>query len=315
MDAAFIAIEIGGTKIQVVGGDAKGKIVLRRRSVVNPAEGAHGIRKQVESFCSELHRMGRFQAVGVGFGGPVERRTGRVIKSHQVLGWDGFPLGEWLSQVNQLPVWVENDANAAALAEAEAEAGAGKGCNSVFYITLGSGVGGGFVQGGKVFHGAEPTEMEIGHLRLDHNGRTVEQFCSGWAVDRRLREAAKAHPDSLLSKRIGARVGGESLRLGEALEAGDALAAQVLSEWAQDFALGLSHVVHLVHPEIIVLGGGLSLVGEPIVSAVGQELGKQLMEVMRPGPALSLAKLGEDAVPVGALLLAARECESAGSGF
>jgi glucokinase len=176
----------------------------------------------------------------------------------------------------------------------------------VFYLTLGSGVGGGLVADRRIYHGAKPGESEIGHLRLDRSRTPVEHRCSGWAVDARIREGIRNHPRGVLAQLVGQVHAGEARFLAAALAQKDELAQRILGETAEDLAFGLSHVVHLFHPEIIVVGGGLSLVGEPLRAAVAEALAKFVMEAFRPGPKVVLAALGEDAVPVGALALAHR---------
>jgi glucokinase len=200
------------------------------------------------------------------------------------------------------PVRVDNDANAGALGEALH--GAGAAFKIVFYVTLGSGVGGGLVAGGKIFHGAMPGEAEIGHIRLDRSGTILESRCSGWAVDARLRAAARQHPAGPLAKCLGRATANEAKFLSAALRADDPAAQQILDETADDLAFGLSHVAHLFHPEVIILGGGLSLVGEPLRAAVEGALRGYVMEAFAPGPKIALSRLRADAVPVGALSLA-----------
>jgi glucokinase len=298
---SFLGIEIGGTKLQLVAGAAD-KIVQRRRLAVDGAAGAEGIRRQIAAELPGMIEAGAVAAIGVGFGGPVDWRTGRVARSHQVEGWTDFALAEWLGAQTALPVRVDNDANVAALAEATL--GAGKDADPLFYVTLGSGVGGGLVIGGAIYHGAVPGECEIGHVRLTRDGVTVESRCSGWAVDRRIREARTARPESAVFGLIGRGVGSESAHLAAAYEAGDALAQEIIASTAEDLAFALGHVVHLLHPAMIVLGGGLSLMGEPLREAVARALAPLLMEGFRPGPQIMLSSLREDAVPAGALLLA-----------
>jgi glucokinase len=302
MTDTFIGIEIGGTKLQVALGDARGAIHRRFRFTVDRAHGAAGIRERIAATLGEA-RAREAAALGVGFGGPVDWRAGRIRCSHHVAGWADFDLGNWLRELTGRPVAVDNDANVAALGEARA--GAGRGHDPVLYVTLGSGVGGGLVCGGAIFHGAPPGEVEIGHVRLDRSGATVESRCSGWAVDRRIRERIAAEPDSLLARLASTQSGGEARHLGVALAAGDPAARAILETTATDLAFGLSHAVHLLHPAIVVLGGGLSLLGEPLRATVAAALPAFLMEAFQPGPVLALAALVEDAVPVGALLLAA----------
>jgi glucokinase len=304
MQTHFFGIEIGGTKLQIVVGDDAQAIVERHRFTVDRVRGADGIRAEVETALPSLVEKWRPAAIGVGFGGPVDRTTGQIACSHQIEGWSEFQLGEWLRRVAEIPVSVENDANTAALGEAMR--GAGAGFNPIFYVTLGSGVGGGGVVDGKIYHGAPPGESEIGHVRLDKSGVIVEQRCSGWAVDAKIRQLKADGAKSLLCDWLPETPGGEAKFLGRALAANDAAARRILEETAEDLAFALSHVTHLFHPEVIVLGGGLSLVGEPLRIAVAQALPRFVMEVFRGRLSVNLAALGEDAVPVGALLLASR---------
>ncbi len=319
----FLGIEIGGTKLQIVLGDEAGKIHQRFRRTVAKELGGPGIRTQIEAVLRDdmgfsgggLDRAAvqpsaaarptppAVAAIGLGFGGPVDWATGRIATSHQIEGWSGFDIAGWLRGITGLTVHVDNDANVAALGEALH--GAGRGANPVFYVTLGSGVGGGLVVDGRIFHGASPGESEIGHVRLDKSGVVVEERCSGWAVDRRIREAVALHPHGPLAKHAAGLTRGEARALAPALAENDPLAQAILSELADNLAFALSHVVQLMHPQRIVLGGGVSLLGEPLRGAVAAALPRYVMEVFGGGPDVALAGLGEDAVPVGCLELVA----------
>jgi glucokinase len=302
MQNKFLGLEIGGTKLQIVAGNASAQILERRRIAVDPAKHGEGIREHIEAALAELIPATKPSAIGVGFGGPVDWKTGEICRSHQIEGWADFNLRDWLQKLSGLPVGVDNDANTATFGEALH--GAGVGLNPVFYVTLGSGVGGGLVVDGQIYHGAKPGEAEIGHVRLDREGTIVESRCSGWAVDARIRQLKATDPESLLAKLIGDSTGVEARYLAPALQQGDCAAKRILTETAEDLAFGLSHVVHLFHPEVIVLGGGLSLAGEPLRAAVEGALRLFTMPAFAPGPKVLLAALGEDAVPVGALELA-----------
>jgi glucokinase len=302
MGESYLGIEIGGTKLQVVAGDGKARILERHRRAVERSRGAEGLREQITKVLKSIAGKTQPIAVGVGFGGPVDWVTGKICRSHHVEGWSGFDLGTWLKDQTHAPVFVDNDANVAALGEAFH--GAGMGADPVFYVTLGSGVGGGLVSRGKIYHGARPGEMEIGHIRLDRKGTIVEERCSGWSVDAKIRSAVKSEPQSLLARMIGKEFGSEARHLAAALKQKDYLARRILEETAEDLAFALSHATQLLHPEVIILGGGLSLIGEPLRSAVERALSQWLMEVFQPGPRICLAGLREDSVPVGALELA-----------
>ena len=297
----FLGIEIGGTKLQLVVGNDDAHILERFRFDVDPAQGAKGIQKQIKDGLDNirLHSVG---AIGIGFGGPVDHQTGRILTSYQVSGWGDFVIRDWLEKLTGIPVWIDNDANVAALGESLY--GAGVNAKQVFYVTLGSGVGAGLVVDKQIYHGAKNSEAEFGHIRLDKSGRTVESSCSGWAVDEKIRAFALLHPQSLLNELTREYTSGESRVLQAALDKQDDAANKILDETADDLAFALSHSVHLLNPQKIILGGGLSLIGETLRKPVEQKLSMYLMDVLRPGPDIELSSLKEDAVPIGALALA-----------
>lgn len=311
---AVVGIEIGGTKLQIVAGDPNdpaGPVASLWRGDVRPADGGPGIQHQLLDALDGVRATTRIAAIGVGFGGPIDWRSGRIARSHQIDGWEGFDLVDWLSHAAGAPVAADNDANVGALGEATRGAGAGH--DPVFYVTLGSGVGGGLVSRGDVYHGAPPGEAEFGHLLLDRDGTTVESRCSGWAVDarvravgQRLRQSTPRGPLANALAAAGPATGGEARHVGPALAAGDPEARRIVDDVAADLAFALSHPVHLAHPQVIVLGGGLAQVGEPLRAAVERELPRYVMRAFHPCPAVKLAALGEDSVPVGAVELARR---------
>ena len=304
----FLGIEIGGTKLQLVLGNEEAKILERFRFTVNPEQGAKGIKKQIREGLDKI-RLHTMSAIGIGFGGPVDHQSGRILTSYQVPGWGDFVLQDWLEKLTRIPVWLDNDANVACLGESLY--GAGVKSVQVFYVTLGSGVGAGLVINKKIYHGAKNSEAEFGHIRLDKGGRTVESSCSGWAVDQKIRKYVELNPDSVLSQLTKDLSRGEARVLKPALDRQDQATLRIVEETTDDLAFALSHVVHLLNPETIILGGGLSLIGEPLRQRVEQKLPGYVMDVLRPGPSIQLSTLKEDAVPVGALALAIHKIESA----
>src|SRR6516164_6859536 len=165
----YLGIEIGGTKLQLGVGADTGALAGLWRGAVDAAAGPEGIRRQITAAVPELLaragvERGRLRGVGIGFGGPVDDATHTVIKSHQIEGWDDFPLADWVGDVVGLPAVLGNDADVAGLAEALH--GAGKGLSPVFYITIGSGIGGGLILDGEIYRGCGRGAAEIGHLRV-----------------------------------------------------------------------------------------------------------------------------------------------------
>lgn len=306
-----LGIEIGGTKLQLFAADGSGQVQQRFRYEVDKQKGAEGILDAISQTLRQLHQPPT--AVGVGFGGPVNSETGQISTSHQIDGWAGLNLMNWFQEQTQAQtIRIENDANVAALGEALQ--GAGRGYRHVFYTTVGSGIGGGMVVDGQIYHGAIPGEAELGHLWLvppsdDSPGQTLEETCSGWAIDRQIRDLLPQLPvDSPLRQLVEAatnegRVGGEARYLHSAYEQSDPVARMLIEQVGSVLALGLSHVTHLFHPQVIVLGGGLSLIGEPFRVAVKTALERFAMKSFRPAPLLFLSQLREEAVPIGALAM------------
>lgn len=299
----YVGIEIGGTKLQAIAVTESGAVLAQCSDTVAPKDGAATIRarlvKMIRPLCEEFSPA----AIGVGFGGPLDWRTGTIARSFHVTGWTDFPLAQWLRSEFEGPaVFIENDSNAAAYAEAFF--GAGRAANPVLYSNSGSGVGAGLVVDGRLYRGLPPGELEIGHLRLDASGCIVEQMASGWSLDQRVLREASGNPDGRLARLLAVSPGAGARVLGRALVENDAAATQIFNDAARSYALGLSHAVHLLHPEVIVLGGGVSLIGEPWRAAVARNLPGFLMEAFAPGPKILLSELGTLVVPLGAALLA-----------
>src|SRR5216683_31348 len=193
----YLGIEIGGTKLQIGVGAADGTLAGRWRGAVDVAAGPDGIRGQISAAVPELlSRSGldraQVRGVGIGFGGPVDDTTHTVIKSHQIEGWDNFRLADWVSDLLDLPAVLGNDADVAGLAEALF--GAGKGRSPIFYVTLGSGIGGGLIINGEIYRGCGRGAAEIGHVEVYYDDwpaappeQTVplEDMASGWAIAKR----------------------------------------------------------------------------------------------------------------------------------
>jgi len=297
----YLGIEIGGTKFQAVVGDSKARIVDWYRASVDRNLGGAGIREEIKKAVIHFKKYNPV-AIGVGFGGPVDFEKGKICTSHQIEGWTDFPLASWLGKLSGLPVQVDNDANTAALAEALE--GSNKKFRRIFYVTLGSGMGGGMILNGQIYHGEKPGEAEIGMMPFDRTSHTMESQCCGWSVDSKIRDYAGLNPLSVLANLTKGMNGGESRYLSEALKAGDSGALRILDETAENIAFALSYVVLLFHPKVIIIGGGLSLIGEPLFSRINESLPKFVVKSFHPVPEVKIAEHGEDVVGIGALLLA-----------
>jgi glucokinase len=298
---SFAGIEIVGSRLQIVIGDDRANIHQRYNFSIDGSAGAEAMCKQITSTFDEID-TDIIRGIGIGFGGPVDHRSGKIWTSYEIEGWSNFPIRNWLSDLTGIFVSVENDANVAAYGEALF--GSGRNYDNVYYVSLGSGVGAGHVLEKNIYHGNRPGETEMGHIRLDKSGRTVESSCSVLAIEEKIRVSNKKHPHSLLAKLTSGLHAGEYKHLVEALKDGDEFANEILNDTADDLAFSLSHVVHLLHPETVIIGGESSLACEPLRKAVEEKLKHYLMDAFYPGPELQLSKLKEDAVAIGALALA-----------
>ncbi len=298
----YIGVEIGGTKLQVFLGNSNLKVIKKTSISVGQIKNAKNILDKIENVIREFLKHDNISAIGVGFGGPINHKTGEIATSHQVKGWSGFNLKTWFESISGLPTVVENDANTAALAEAIL--GCGQKNGKVFYVTLGSGVGGGYVINREIYHGTIPGESEIGQMRYDKTGVTFESLCSGWAVDKKIREYIIQYPKSILAEIVGDSTHSEAKFITKAIEMGDNGARNIFEETTEYLAFGLSHVIHLFHPEIIILGGGLSIIGEQLSKSVASNIPNFVMNAFHPVPEIQISVLGTEVVAIGSLLLA-----------
>jgi len=310
----LLGVEIGGTKLQLGLGQGDGSplVKLERRSVV-PAGGAEGIRRQIEEVFGQLADRYAIDAVGFGFGGPVDSRRGRIIKSHQVAGWDDFDLVDWCRRCLGLPAVLANDSDSAGYAEARL--GAGRGGRIVFYNNIGSGIGGALIIEGKLHTGSGGIAAEMGHLRPGPEApspeQTIESISSGWAIARAARQYVTEQPQAADAADLLARAGGsvDTLRtehVAQAAQAGNALARGLFDRASRTLGWGLAQMITLVAPDVLVIGGGVSLVDtslflDPLRAAIERYVFPPLAGSYR----VVRAELGEEVVVHGVLALAA----------
>lgn len=311
LDTTIVGVEIGGTKLQVALGKADGTILYTRRGSVAPELGATGIlawlEREVGSLISEASP--RPAAIGVGFGGPVESATGAVLVSHQIAGWEGFALKPWFEERFGLPTVVANDANAAGWAEYRC--GAGQGTRQFCYMNIGSGIGGALVIDGRLHDGQGRGAAEIGHTyvpdwTVDAPGVAdkLENLCSGWSIERRLR-ATCVLPDGPLAQHCGGNPETLTcLMLADAARQGDAFALAELDRIAGAVGIALSNVITLVHPERVAMGGGVSLMGDILLEPIRRHVAGRVFGPYKGRYEILPCALGESVVIVGALLLA-----------
>jgi glucokinase len=308
----LLGIEIGGTKLQLGLGHGDGRLIALERRLVVPENGAAGIRAQIEEATANLlhGRNERPEALGIGFGGPVDADRGVVTVSNQIDGWAGFPIAAWAGDTLSIPrVVLQNDADTAALGEARY--GAGIGHNPLLYVTIGSGIGGGLVINGSIYRGSGRGAVEIGHLVIDSQTlppTTLEQIASGWSIAREARErlARLLQPSSpLLQLCDGDPSRIRAIHVAQAACLGDPISINTLRIATSALGSALAHAVTLLAPNRIILGGGVSLIGEELwFEPVRRETLRRVFPPFQGTFDIVPATLGEEVVVHGALALA-----------
>jgi glucokinase len=311
----FLGIEIGGTKLQLGVGPGTGlPFVGFRRLDVDARRGAPGILEQIATTGRQLFAEFPIQAIGFGFGGPINAAAGIVTTSHQVEGWDNFPLARWCSDQFGAPTYLGNDCDMAALAEARF--GAGRGKRSVLYVTVGTGVGGGLVIEGKLYGSDRPAIAEIGHLRpgLDATepGQTVESLAAGPGIESVTRTwLATAPLDDRHARRLLDRCEGTPQKLtakmiAEEAATGNALAHTALDRGCQALGWAIAQVITLVAVEAVIVGGGVSLAGEALFyEPLRRHVHSYVFPPLRGSYEILAPLLGEEVVVHGAVAMAA----------
>lgn len=310
----YVGIDIGGTGIQMGLVDEAGKILHKggivTRTDIPFTEQVAAIAACVkETVASGGYTMEDVQAVGAGVPGVPDPQTGNIAFCTN-LGWVDVPFCQVLGEMLGKPIFVGNDATVAGLAESVA--GISAGTDSSVFITLGTGVGGGIVLNGKVWHGFHGVGSEIGHMILELDGEPcncgnrgcVERYCSATAVIRMAREAVKVHPDS----DIMTRCEGDPAKINakivfDAAKEGDATALKIFRKYVSYLAQTIASLINCIDPEIIVLGGGVSKAGAFLLDAVREECKRYVLYKALPFARIELAELGPDAGIIGAAML------------
>jgi glucokinase len=301
-------IDVGGTKIAGGVVDDAGTILEELR-VESPATDVHAIEEAIEKLVTELRTRHDIAAVGVGAAGYIDR-TRSVVLFAPNLAWRDLDLKADLERQLDLPVVVENDANAAAWGEFQF--GAGHDVDDLLLVTVGTGVGGGVVLDGSLYRGAFGVGAEIGHMRVVPDGircgcgnrGCFEMYASGTALVREARAAAAA--GSLLAADLIERAGGDPARITgplitDAARDGDTFALEHLAELGRWLGEGIASLTAVLDPAVVVIGGGVSAADELLLDPVRQAFAAQLTgRGHRPMLEIRKAMLGNRAGLIGA---------------
>jgi glucokinase len=271
-EQAYLGVDIGGTKVAAGLVTSRGGILSKARVPMigkkDAATGLQSVEQAIDAALeTEIARSVSIAGIGIISPGPVDPWTGIVVNPVNLPCWRNFPLVDEIKKSRGLPARLDNDANAAALAEAIW--GAGAGFSTVFYVTIGTGIGTGLVVDRRIYHGRTGAAVEGGHVSIDYRGPKcacgklgcIEVLAAGPAVARRARskiETARDRSAQLLALAGGDAGAVTAEMIAKAWREGDALASVILEETADLLAIWLGNMIDLFEPDVIVIGGGMS---------------------------------------------------------
>jgi len=284
-----LGIDIGGTSYTVGAVASNGScVVAQRNEPTNPAAGADDVLRRIvaaghavmaETIASRPGAS--FIGAGAGAPGPLNTATGMVLLTPN-LGWTDFPLRDRLAEGLEIPVAIDNDANCAVLGEWWC--GAASGTRNAIGFTIGTGIGGGIIIDGRLYHGASDCAGEIGHTTIDSNGRRcacgnygcLEAYASGPAIARRAVEAIEAGAESGLPAMAGGNLAAITAQtVYEAAHQGDELAREVVHDTAHFLGAGVANLVNIFNPEVVVVCGGVTRAGDLLLVPLRREVARR----------------------------------------
>jgi len=310
----YLGVDLGGTNIAAGVVDEHFRIIAKH-SIPTLAG------RSVDEISSDLAKVSRhvisqaglkvsdFTSWGIGMPSCLNPKTGRLVHSNN-MGWRNVLILDTLGKYLDLPIIIENDANCAALGESLN--GAARDFDNAVLITLGTGVGGGLILDRKIYSGADHMGGELGHIKMVCNGTTCtcgqkgcfEAYASATALIRQTQEAMKRNPKSIMNELSGGldKVTGRTAF--DAARKGDAAALGVVDQYAEYIACGLSSLITIFRPEVIIIGGGISNEGGYLLDRINDKILVNTFGALECGvPSVIKAQLGNDAGIIGAAML------------
>jgi glucokinase len=310
VDRAVIGVDLGGTNTRTALVGRDGDVLDKQSEETRAVEGHEKvIAKLIRNIERQRENAGRHgrevAAVGVGAPGVIHAQTGVVVKSPNFPDWNDLPLKKTLEGSLKLPVFIENDANAAALGEQWR--GAAKDIGSMIFLTLGTGVGGGIVLDGRIWHGADGMAGEIGHMTIVPQGRTcgcgntgcLEMYASSRGIVMTFKEMAVAHrPDEEARQEIS------SAQVYLAAREGDPPAVRAMQDMGRSLGIGIANLINIFNPEMVVIGGRVKDAWDLFIDATIGEINKRAFQYPAERTKIVPSLLGDDAGMVGAAAVA-----------
>jgi len=306
MNKIVLATDLGGTNLRMAAVDQAGKILYRTKHETPKSERADEIVNAIISAARECQEktknIGKVESIGAAVPATINAPQGIIMKAPNLPALDGFRLSAIVSSELNMPIVMENDANAAAIGENWL--GASENYKSSICVTLGTGVGGGIIIDGNILQGIDGTAGEIGHICVEPLGAPcgcgsrgcVEQYSSATAVVRITRELENQYPKSILQNKTRLT----SLDVYEAGKEGDDLALEVFRQMGFYLGIALGGLINVLNPEVIVIGGGAAAGWDLFIGHLEDQIRKRAFREPAERAKLVRAKLGDDAGILGA---------------
>mgnify|MGYP000132346355 CR=1 FL=1 len=309
----YIGVDIGGTNVTAGLVSNEGNILFQKSCPTLPFRGFDVVIQDIINLIRELIYKApeneKISGIGIGVPGVADKKTGNVINCVN-LGWTNVPLGKVLEREFNMPVYIDNDASVAALAEFEN--GALRGTQNSILITLGTGIGGGFIINGKLYGGTNNIGSEIGHMIIGENfyncncGKNgcFETFSSATALikyTRKLMDETKE--DTIIRKYVSDLDKLDARVIFDCAKAGDKLALISVNRLVDYLVIGITNLINLLDPEVIALGGGVSKAGDYLLELINNKIHEKILFKDIPYCKIVLAEHGNDAGIIGSAML------------
>jgi len=311
-----IGIDLGGTKIATALVDGAGAILAYDYRETLGEEGPEAVVARMADAARAVMAEAavdpaQVAAVGIGSPGPLDIEAGVVLDTPNLPGWEYVPLTQPIEEALGIKTFLENDANAAALGEHRF--GAGRGTQHMIYVTVSTGIGGGLILDGKLYHGFNGMAGEIGHVTILPGGPLcgcgnrghLEAVSAGPAIARQARErVARGAPTLIVNLAEGDPARITARLVAEAASQGDAVAQEILAEAMEYLGIAMANYVNIFNPRVIVIGGGLSNIGDALFEPVRRIIEERAFPVPAQSVRVVPAELGDKVGVLGAAAVA-----------
>ena len=321
-DKLYVGIDLGGTKISTALVSKEGRILERDSRLTAPLEGRDAVIARMVDAARRVMRKaapGQVAAIGVGAPGPMDAASGVLTAPPNLPGWVNVPLKELIEAKLGIKAYLENDANAAALGEFYY--GAGKGVHNMVYITASTGIGGGLILDDRLYGGTNGSAGEIGHMTILPDGPLcgcgnrghLEALASGTAIARTARELLARGVPTLIGDLVGGDAQAVSAKVvAQAAEQGDLEAERIIRQAMEYLGIGVANLVNLFNPDLIVIGGGLTNMGDKLFAPVRQAVRRTAFPIAAESVRIVPAQLGGDVGVLGAAVVAIQRSATEG---